>query len=69
MNQLKESTHQSIIALVARGWLQRRISLEQELDRETIARYVKLAAAKPATDLALEFPGSHSGFKPSFFSP
>ena len=53
MNQLKVSTQQSIIALVARGWSQRRISRELELDRETVARYVKLAAAKPATDPAL----------------
>jgi transposase len=53
MNQLKVSTQQSIIALVARGWSQRRISRELELDRETVARYVKLAAANPATIPAL----------------
>lgn len=53
MNQLKVSTQQSIIALVQRGWSQRRISRELEMDRETVARYVKLAAAKPATNPAL----------------
>lgn len=58
MNQLKVSTQQSILALVARGWSQRRISRELELDRETVARHVKLAAAKPATYPAL---GSGNG--------
>ncbi len=60
MNQLKVSTQQSIIALLARGWSQRRISRELELDRETVTRYVKLAAAKPATNPAL---GSGAGME------
>ena len=51
MNQLKVSTQQLIIALVQRGWSQRRISRELELDRETVARYVKLAAPKSALQL------------------
>ena len=53
MNQLKVSTQQSIIALIARGWSQRRIARELGLNRETVARYVKLAAANPATNPAL----------------
>ncbi len=49
MNQLNVSIQQSIIALVARGWSQRRISRELQLDRETVARYAKPREAKPAT--------------------
>lgn len=60
MNQLKVSTQQSIVSLVARGWSQRRISRELELDRETVARYVRLAAAEPATNPAI---GSEAGME------
>ena len=48
MNQLNVSLQQSIIALVARGWSQRRIARELQLDRATVARYAKLADSKPA---------------------
>ena len=58
MNQLKVSIQQSIIALVARGWSQRRIARELQLDRSTVARYAKGVAAKPATNPA---PGSPPG--------
>lgn len=62
MNQLNVSTQQSIIALLERGWSQRRIAWELRLDRSTVARYARLAAkpasnpthgvaAKPATNL------------------
>jgi transposase len=53
MNQLKVSIQRSIVALVARSWSQRRISRELKLDRETVARYVKLEAAKPVTNPAI----------------
>ena len=51
MNQLKVSTQHSIVALVARGWSQRRIARELGLDCSTVARYAKPADSKPATNL------------------
>ena len=47
-NQLKMAQVQSILALHDRGWSQRRIARELEVDRETVARYVGLASANPA---------------------
>ena len=47
-NQLKMAQVQSILALSVRGWSQRRIARELGMDRETVARYVGLAAANPA---------------------
>lgn len=47
-NQLKMAQVQSILALSVRGWSQRRIARELGVDRETVARYVGLASAKPA---------------------
>jgi transposase len=45
MNRLEVSLQQTIIALVQRGWSQRRVARELGIDRETVKRY----AAKPAT--------------------
>ena len=47
-NQLKMAQVQSIVALHVRGWSQRRIARELGVDRETVARYVGLSAARPA---------------------
>jgi transposase len=47
-NQLKMAQVESILALHVRGWSQRRIARELGVDRETVARYVGLAASKPA---------------------
>ncbi len=47
-NQLKMAQVQSILALSVRGWSERRIARELGVDRETVARYVGLAAANPA---------------------
>ena len=52
MNQLKVSLQQSIIALADRSWSQRRIARELQLDRETVAKYLR-AVAKPATNPAI----------------
>ena len=51
MNQLNASPQPSIVALVARGWLQRRIARELGLDRATVTRYTKPADSKPATGM------------------
>lgn len=50
MNQLKVSIQQSINALADRGWSQRRIARELQLDRGTVAKYLR---PKPATNPAL----------------
>lgn len=47
-NQLKMAQVQLILALNGRGWSQRRIDRELGVNRETVARYVELAAANPA---------------------
>jgi len=51
-NRLKMATVQSILTLHERGWSQRRIAVELDVDRETVSRYVELArqAREPATD-------------------
>ncbi len=51
-NQLKMATVQSILTLHERGWSQRRIASELDVDRETVSRYVELArqASRPATE-------------------
>ena len=43
MNQLKMDIQQAINALSSSGWSQRRIARELEIDRETVARYRRLA--------------------------
>jgi transposase len=47
MNQLKVSIQQTIVTLDSHGWSRRRIARELALDRETVAKYLRLAA-KPA---------------------
>src|SRR5260370_42532774 len=52
MNQLKMDIQQTIGALSRGGWSQRRIARELGIDRETVARYRRLArqaeGSKPA---------------------
>ena len=53
-NQLKMADVQAILALVGHGWSYRRIGRELGMDRATVRRYVRLAAAdaaKPAMTL------------------
>jgi transposase len=52
-NILKMAKIQSIRQLYAAGWSQRRIARELEVDRSTVARYLRPAppAAKPAIPL------------------
>ena len=49
MNQLKMDIQQTISTLSRGGWSQRRIARELGIDRETVARYRRLArqAAEP----------------------
>ncbi|MGI8979564.1 MAG: hypothetical protein ACR2FY_10085 [Pirellulaceae bacterium] len=50
-NQLKMAIVQAILQLHALGWSQLRMATELQIDRETVARYLKLYqnGAKPAT--------------------
>src|SRR6266481_3809883 len=43
MNQLKMDIQQTISTLSSGGWSQRRIARELGIDRETVARYCRLA--------------------------
>ena len=42
-NRLKMGTVEALLALVARGWSQRRIARELGINRETAGRYAALA--------------------------
>lgn len=49
MNQLKVIQQETIVRLNNRGWSARRIARELGYDRDTISKYVRREAAKPAT--------------------
>jgi transposase len=49
MNQLKVHRLEEIITLKAQGWSARRIARELDVDRETVGKYLRNGAAKPAT--------------------
>ncbi len=53
MNQIKVSIQQSITALSARGWSQRRIARELQLDRATVGRQLQRAEANAASNPTL----------------
>ena len=54
MNQLEVSLQEAIQALQTRGWSQRRIARELQVDRSTVAGYVRATKPKPA----ISTPGS-----------
>jgi len=49
MNQLKVYQTEQIIALKAQGWSARRIARELNVSRESVAKYLLIGPAKPAT--------------------
>jgi hypothetical protein len=51
-NHLKVAMIDLILSLQRKGWSQRRIAIELEIDRETVARYLKLARAAPKPAIA-----------------
>ena len=57
MNQLKVHRLEEIITLKVQGWSARRIARELNVDRETVGKYLRNGAAKPATPT----PGSATG--------
>jgi hypothetical protein len=58
MNQLKMDLQQAISTLSSRGWSQRRIARELGIDRETVARYRKLARQSEGPKPAIPPAGS-----------
>jgi transposase len=68
MNQLKMDIQQTISTLSRGGWSQRRIARELGIDRETVARYRRLARQlaepKPAISPAGSKPGRASHCEP-----
>ncbi len=64
MNQLKMDIQQAIRTLTERGWSQRRIARELEIDRETVARYRKLARQAQAPKPAISPAGSEEPQEP-----
>ena len=60
MNQLQMDHRQAIITLSINGWSQRRIAQELGIDRETVARYRRLARADAESKPAISPAGSGS---------
>ena len=67
MNQLKMDIQQTISTLSRGGWSQRRIARELGIDRETVARYRRLARQVEAPEPAIPPTGSEAvaGPKPA----
>src|SRR5665213_1884865 len=59
-NWLKMAEQQTILALARLGWSYRRIAAEVGVDRETVARHVKMAAASGAMCAASDFPAGEA---------
>src|SRR6202022_2333230 len=51
-NRLKMALIETIQSLKQRGWSQRRIARELDIDRETVARHLKAQAAAPKPAIA-----------------
>jgi len=71
MNQLKMDIQQTISTLSRGGWSQRRIARELGIDRETVARYRRLARQVEEPNPAIPPAGSESvgGPKPAIVPP
>ena len=64
-NQLKMAIIESIIALYQRGWSRRQIARELGLDRETVARHLRLAVKSKPASAPFESPAPAEGSKPA----
>src|SRR5271157_925780 len=65
MNQLKMDIQQTISTLSRSGWSQRRIARELGIDRETVARYRRLARQTGAPEPAVSPAGSEPIERPN----
>ena len=68
-NQLEVTVINAIIGLKKRGWSHRRIARELAIDRETVARYVRLWAEGHLPNPAISTPGSDGLPKPAISTP
>src|SRR5438067_561486 len=64
MNQLKMDIQKTISALSSGGWSQRRIARELGIDRETVARYRRLAGQAEEPKPAISPAGSEPAVVP-----
>lgn len=71
MNQLKMDIQQTISTLSRAGWSQRRIARELGIDRETVARYRRLARQVAEPKPAISPAGSElsEGLNPAIVPP
>src|SRR5438046_786275 len=71
MNQLKMDIQQTISTLSRSGWSQRRIAREVGIDRETVARYRRLARQTEESNPAISPTGSKllEGANPTIMPP
>src|SRR5438093_9233530 len=65
MNQLKMDIQQAISTLSRSGWSQRRIARELGIDRETVARYRRLARQAEEPKPAIPPAGSEPAVGPT----
>jgi transposase len=65
MHQLKMDIQQAISTLSRGGWSQRRIARELEIDRETVARYRRIARHAEASNPAIAPAGSEPVKRPN----
>ena len=68
-NRLKVAMIDVILSLHRKGWSQRRIATELDINRETVARYLKLARAAPKPAIAPPAPTAPSHAKTSQCAP
>jgi transposase len=64
-NQLKMAIIESILTLHQRGWSKRRIARELGLDRETVARHLRLAAESKPASAPADSPAPAEGSNPA----
>ncbi len=65
MNQLKMELQQTISTLSGRGWSQRKIARELGIDRETVARYRRIARQLEVSKPAIPPAGSEPASEPN----
>lgn len=63
-NVLKVTMQQTIIELLSRGWSQRRVARELDLDRSTVARYARRHSESNGSKPTISTPGSDETLPP-----
>lgn len=68
-NQLRMATVESIVSLYQSGWSQRRIAKRLGVDRETVSRHLRLAAAGSNPAILLTGPSADNRPDPANVLP